>query len=98
MNKEQLTAAIANQTGSTKKEAQDFLDAFIKVATDALSDETANDNDSSSIQLAGLGSFSVKKRKATTGRNPRTGEEIKIPAKRVVKFSPAKKLKDAVNN
>jgi DNA-binding protein HU-beta len=95
MNKEQLTAAIAGKTGSTKKEAQDFLDAYIDVLTDALAD---NDNDDSAgIQLAGFGSLTVKARKATTGRNPRTGEVIQIPAKRVVKFSPAKKLKDAVN-
>ncbi|PIR38967.1 MAG: hypothetical protein COV35_04610 [Alphaproteobacteria bacterium CG11_big_fil_rev_8_21_14_0_20_39_49] len=91
MNKEQLTAAIASKTGSTKKEAQDFLDAYIEVLTDALAD---NDN---GIQLAGFGSLTVKDRKATTGRNPRTGEVIQIPAKKVVKFSPAKKLKDAVN-
>lgn len=91
MNKEQLISAIAGETGSTKKEAQDFLDAYVKVITEALAD---NDN---GIQLAGFGSLSVKKRQATTGRNPRTGEEIKIPAKKVVKFSPAKKLKDAVN-
>jgi DNA-binding protein HU-beta len=91
MNKEQLISAIAGETGSTKKEAQDFLDAYVKIITEALAD---NDN---GIQLAGFGSLSVKQRKATTGRNPRTGEEIKIPAKKVVKFSPAKKLKEAVN-
>ncbi len=91
MNKEQLTAAIAGETGKTKKEAQDFLDAYIKVTSKALA---KNDN----VQLAGLGNLSVKKRKATKGRNPRTGQEIKIPAKNVVKFSPAKKLKEAINN
>jgi DNA-binding protein HU-beta len=90
MNKEQLVAEIASTTGKTKKEAQDFLDAYIGAITNALAH---NDN----IQLAGLGSLTVKKRKATTGRNPRTGEEIKIAAKNVVKFSAAKKLKDAVN-
>jgi DNA-binding protein HU-beta len=92
MNKEQLVSEIASKTGSTKKEAQDFLDAYISVVTEALAD-----NDNQNIQLAGFGSLTVKKRKATTGRNPRTGEEIKIAAKNVVKFSPAKKLKDAVN-
>ncbi|MCE3232273.1 MAG: transcriptional regulator [Rickettsiaceae bacterium] len=90
MNKEQLVSEIASSTGKTKKEAQDFLNAYIEIVTGALS---ANDN----VQLAGLGSFVTKKRKATTGRNPRTGQEIKIAAKNVVKFSPAKKLKDAVN-
>jgi DNA-binding protein HU-beta len=95
MNKEQLVSAVAAKIGSTKKEAQDFIDAYVSVVTEALAD---NDNEEGgSIQLAGFGSLSVKKRKATTGRNPRTGEEIKIAAKNVVKFSPAKKLKDAVN-
>lgn len=94
MNKEQLISAIAAKTNSTKKEAQDFLDAYVEVVTDALAD---NDNEGGGIQLAGFGSLTVRQRKATTGRNPRTGEEIRIPAKRVVKFSPAKKLKEAVN-
>ena len=91
MNKEQLITAIAGETGSTKKEAQDFLDAYVSIIIKELA---SNDN---GIQLAGFGSLVVKQRKATTGRNPRTGEEIKIPAKKVVKFSPAKKLKEAVN-
>lgn len=95
MNKEQLTTAIASETGKTKKEAQEFLDAYIKVLTDALAD---NDNaDTAGIQLAGLGSFTVKRREARDGRNPRTGEKITIPAKNVVTFSPAKKLKEAIN-
>ena len=91
MNKEQLISAILGKIGCTKKESQCFLDAFIDVVTKSLA---GNDN----VQLAGLGSLVAKKRKATTGRNPRTGDAIQISEKNVVKFSPAKKLKEAVNN
>ncbi|MDB2415177.1 HU family DNA-binding protein [Rickettsiales bacterium] len=91
MNKEQLTSAIASKVGSTQKDAAAFVDAFIEAVSDSLSS-------GDSVQLAGFGSLSVKERKATTGRNPRTGEEIKIAAKKVVKLSVAKKLKEAVNN
>jgi len=91
MNKEQLISAIAAETGATKKQAQDFLDAYVSVITKALA---SNDN---GVQLAGFGSLSVKLRAATEGRNPRTGDKINIPAKKVVKFSAAKKLKEAVN-
>ena len=91
MNKEQLISEIASATAKTKKEAQEFLDAYLSIVIKELA---KNDN---GIQLAGFGSLSVKSRKATKGRNPRTGEVIDIPAKKVVKFSPAKKMKDAVN-
>lgn len=90
MNKDQLTSQIANRTGSSLKDAAEFIDAFTDTVTEALS---ANDN----VQLVGFGNFSVNQRKATTGRNPRTGEAIQIPAKNVPKFSAGKKLKDAVN-
>lgn len=93
MNKEQIISAIAEKTGKTKKDSQEFVEALIDTLTEALSDESSED----SIQISPFGIFSVKIRKATTGRNPRTGEPIDIPEKRVVKFTPAKKLKDLVN-
>ena len=101
MNKEQLISAIADETGSTKTQCKEFLDAYVKIVTSKLS-EFANDNSqadasSSTIQLAGLGVFSIGQRKATVGRNPKTGEKIDIPAKKVAKFSPAKQLKEALN-
>jgi DNA-binding protein HU-beta len=90
MNKEQLISAVAERTGKTKKDVQEVLNACFDAITASL--KAGNDN-----AFAGFGSFKVQVRKATTGRNPRTGAEIKIPAKKVVKFSAAKKLKDIVN-
>jgi DNA-binding protein HU-beta len=90
MNKEQLIDKIASKTGNTKNDTATFLNAFIDVVHTSLVK-------SEGIQLIGFGSFNIAKRKATTGRNPRTGAPLKIPAKKVVKFVTGKKLKDAVN-
>lgn len=94
MNKEQLATKISAKTGKSIKEVYAFIDSYISTVIEELG---SNDNDSSTVVLAGLGNFSVQTRKATKGRNPRTGKEIDIAEKKVVKFSPAKKLKDAVN-
>lgn len=91
MNKEQLVTKIAEDVGTSKAQANEFFDAFVSVVTETL---VNGDN----VQLAGLGSLASKTRAATTGRNPRTGEQIQIAEKNVVKFSIAKKLKDAVND
>lgn len=90
MNKEQLVSEIAKKTGATQKDVAAFVDSYVDVVTKALKAGDA-------VQLLGFGSIKTKARKATTGRNPRTGEKIDIPAKNVVKFTPAKKLQDAVN-
>ena len=90
MNKEQLVAEIAKKTDATQKDVAGFVDAYIEVVAGAL-------KSGDPVQLLGFGSIKVTQRKATTGRNPRTGEKIDIPAKNVVKFSPAKKLQEAVN-
>jgi DNA-binding protein HU-beta len=79
MNKAQLIDAIAANAGLTKADAKKALDAFIKATTQAL-------KKGDRVALVGFGSFSVSKRSARTGRNPQTGKEIKIPAKKVVKF------------
>ncbi len=79
MNKAQLIDAMASKSGLSKNDSKKALEAFIDSVTDALK---ANDR----IQLVGFGSFSVAERSARTGRNPRTGEVINIPAKKVVKF------------
>jgi len=79
MNKAQLIDAIAEKTGLTKADSKKALDAFVCATSEALK---ADDR----VALVGFGSFSVTQRKARVGRNPQTGKEIKIAAKKVVKF------------
>lgn len=89
MNKGDLVNEVAKIV-STKKQAQEVVDCVFSAVTGALkSDEP--------VQIAGFGSFKTAKREARTGRNPQTGAEIKIEARTVPKFIPAKALKDAVN-
>ena len=90
MNKSDLIAAIAAKTGDTKKSAEEAVNAFIDVVTEAL---TNGDK----VQLVGFGSFEVRKRAARKGRNPQTKEEIKIPASKAPVFKAGKALKDLVN-
>ena len=90
MNKSDLIAAIAAKTGSTKKDAEATLNAFVDVVTDSL---VKGDK----VQLVGFGSFEVRKRAARKGRNPQTKEEIKIPASKAPVFKAGKALKDAIN-
>ena len=90
MNKSDLIAAIAAKTGSTKKDAEATLNAFVDVVTDSL---VKGDK----VQLVGFGSFEVRKRAARKGRNPQTKEEIKIPASKAPVFKAGKALKDVVN-
>ncbi len=90
MNKNELVAAVAEQSEITKADAAKAVDAFIDAVSDALSkgDE---------VRLVGFGTFAVAHRKATEGRNPRTGAVIQIAASNLPKFKPGKQLKDAVN-
>ena len=90
MNKSDLIAAIAAKTGSTKKDAEATLNAFVDVVTDSL---VKGDK----VQLVGFGSFEVRKRAARKGRNPQTKEEIKIPASKAPVLKAGKALKDLVN-
>lgn len=89
MNKQELVDAIAAGTGQTKKDVDQVLNHLGMAVTHAL--KTGGD-----VTLPGIGKLSVNKRAARTGRNPQTGAEIKIKAKKVPKFSAAKALKDAV--
>jgi DNA-binding protein HU-beta len=89
MNKAQLIDAIASKANLTKADAKRALDAFISTTTAAL-------KKGGRVALVGFGSFSVSKRGARTGRNPQTGKEIKIAAKKVVKFKAGSELGDAV--
>ena len=90
MNKAELVAALAEKTGSTKKNAEATLDAFVEVVTTTLAK-------GDKVQLLGFGSFEVRKRAARKGRNPQTGEEMKIAASKAPAFKAGKALKDAVN-
>lgn len=90
MNKSDLIAAMAAKTGSTKKDAEATLNAFVDVVTEAL---VKGDK----VQLVGFGSFEVRKRAARKGRNPQTKEEIKIPASKAPVFKAGKALKETVN-
>lgn len=88
MNKGDLVNEVAKIVG-TKKVAQEAVDCIFSSITKALKKKDA-------ITLVGFGTFKVDKRKARKGRNPQTGEEIKIKAKKVPKFVAGKALKDAV--
>ena len=88
MNKGDLVSEVAKVVG-TKKEAQAAVDCVLASITKSLKKKSA-------VTLVGFGTFKVDKRKARKGRNPQTGEEIKIKAKKVPKFVPGKALKDAV--
>ena len=88
MNKADLINEVAKVVG-TKKEAQAAVDCVFSTITKTLKKKDT-------VRLIGFGTFKVEKRKARKGRNPRTGEAIKIKAKKVPKFVPGKGLKDAV--
>ena len=90
MNKSDLIDAIADTAEMTKAEAGRAVDAVVAVITKAL-------KKGDSVTLVGFGTFEVRKRGARTGRNPRTGEEIKIKASKNPAFKAGKALKDAVN-
>jgi nucleoid DNA-binding protein len=88
MNKGDLINEVAKVVG-TKKEAQEAVDCVFSSITKALKKGDA-------VTLVGFGTFKVTKRKARKGRNPQTGEEIKIKASKAPKFTPGKSLKEAV--
>ncbi|MFW5656477.1 MAG: HU family DNA-binding protein [Bacteroidota bacterium] len=90
MNKQELVTAISEESGLTKADAERALNATTNAVKGALSK-------GDSVQLIGFGTFSVSERSARTGRNPQTGQEIQIPAKKVVKFKPGKALDETVN-
>ena len=90
MNKNDIISAVAEAAEISKASAGTVIDAFINVVTKAL-------KKGEEVKLIGFGTFSVSRRKATKGHNPRTGEEIKIPASKQPKFKAGKTLKDAVN-
>ena len=90
MNKTELVAAMADKAGLTKKDAEAALSAFVSVVADEL-------KKGEKVQLVGFGTFEVATREAREGRNPRTGETMKIEASKAPKFKAGKALKDMVN-
>lgn len=89
MNKADIVAKVQETLGGTRAEADRAVETFIECITSGLAS-------GDEVSIAGLGIFSAKARPARTGRNPRTGETIKIAATRTPKFRAAKALKDAV--
>lgn len=90
MNKNDLVAAVADTADLSKADAAKAVDAVFDSITGSL-------KGGGEVRLVGFGTFSVANRKASTGRNPRTGETIQIPASKQPKFKAGKGLKDAVN-
>ena len=90
MNKTELVAEVAEQAGLSRKDAEAAVKAFTDVVADAL-------KNGDKIQLVGFGTFEVSERAAREGRNPKTGESMKIEACKTPKFKAGKALKDLVN-
>ena len=89
MNKAELIHAVAEKTGLSKKDSEAAVNASIEAITESL-------KQGEKVQLVGFGSFEVKTRAARIGRNPRTKEEIKIPASKLPVFKAGKALKDSI--
>ncbi len=87
MNKKELIDALAEKTGKSRKESAEFLDALIGTVKDELKKGGA-------VNLVGFGSFKVVERPAREARNPRTGEKIHVPARKVPVFKAGKDLKE----
>lgn len=90
MNKAELITALAEATSFTKKDSEVFLKAFLDTVVGAL-------EKGEKVQLVGFGTFEVRERAERTGRNPRTREEIVIPASKAPVFKPGKEFKEKVN-
>ncbi len=90
MNKSELIAAVAKEADLTKKDAEAAVNAVVGTVTDAL-------KKGDKVQLVGFGTFETRERAARTGKNPRTGEAIKIAASKVPAFKAGKALKDTIN-
>lgn len=90
MNKQDLVNAVADASGLSKADAAKAVDAIFVTIADSL--KRGGD-----VRLVGFGTFSTSKRQASTGRNPRTGEPMQIPASTQAKFKAGKGLKDVIN-
>ncbi len=91
MTKADLVGLVAEEAEMTKKDVEQLIEIIFESIVDSL-------NKGEKIELRGFGSFRVRDRNARKGRNPKTGEPVDIPAKRVAYFKPGKDLKDIINN
>ena len=89
MNKTQLIESIASETGLSKGEAKNGLEAFMKITASTL-------RNGDKITLSGFGTFLIERKHARTGRDPRNGAPIRIAAKNIVKFRPGNELSELV--
>lgn len=90
MTKADLVEIVAEEAEMTKKDVEQLIEIIFESIVDSL-------NKGEKIELRGFGSFRVRHRNARKGRNPKTGEPVEIPAKRVAYFKPGKDLKDMIN-
>lgn len=90
MNKQELINAIVNETGISKKDTEATINSFVNQVSNALAEKDK-------VQLIGFGTFETRDRAERTGRNPQTGEEMKIEASTVPAFKAGKALKEKVN-
>lgn len=90
MTKADLVETVANEAEMTKKDAEKLVEIIFDTIVETL-------NNGEKIELRGFGSFRLRQRNARQGRNPKTGEMVNIPAKRVAYFKPGKELKEIVN-
>ena len=91
MTKADLVNDVANAAELTKKDAERLVEIVFESIIESL-------NQGEKIELRGFGSFRVRQRNARVGRNPKTGEKVEVPAKRVPYFKPSKELKDLIND
>ena len=90
MTKADLVERVAREADMTKKDAEQLVEIIFDSITDTL-------NKGEKIELRGFGSFRVRERNSRKGRNPKTGDSVSIPAKRVAYFKPGKELKELIN-
>ncbi|MYG80595.1 MAG: HU family DNA-binding protein [Gemmatimonadetes bacterium] len=93
MNKSEMAKKLAQRSGLTQAHAADVLEQIFSPATGIIADAL---DAGGKVGIGGFGSFEVRRREARTGRNPRTGETIPVPARNYPAFKPAKNLKDRV--
>ncbi len=91
MTKAEVANRVSVATGLSRKETMDAIEVFLRCVKDAL-------KDGGKVSLVGFGTFYVKEKNSRTGRNPRTGERIQIPRKKVATFKPGKAFRELVNS